>query len=105
MASIPIDDEPTNVIVLSEVRSQYDFRKCQHKQVLVDEALAEVECKDCGAKLNPIAVLVRLSREESRLKNRIEQNQRLKAELEKKTRTKCRHCGEMTPVRVTLRGL
>lgn len=106
MASIPVDpDEITNVIVLSEVRSQYDYQKCRHLQIVVDEALAEVECGTCGAKLNPINVLARLAHEESRLKNRIEQNRRLKAELDKKTRTKCRHCGEMTPVRVALRGL
>lgn len=98
--AIPIDEEPTNVIVLSEVRNQYRFDKCQHKRVEVDEIAAEVECKDCGQKLSPIAVLVRLAREESRLRFRIEQNQKLKAELDKKTRTKCRHCGRMTPVRV-----
>lgn len=99
--AIPIDEEPTNVIVLSEVRNQYRFDKCQHKHVEVDEVAAEVECKDCGLKLNPIAVLVRLSREESRLRIRIEQNKKLKAELDKKTHTKCRHCGQMTPVRVS----
>lgn len=98
---IPIDEEPTNVIVLSEVRSQYRFDKCQHKHIEVDEVSAEVECKDCGLKLNPIAVLARLAREESRLRIRIEQSQKLKAELDKKMRTKCCHCGQMTPVRVS----
>ena len=96
-----IDDEPTNVICLSEARTRYELSKCQHKHVTVDERLAEVECQDCGAKLNPMQVLARLAREESRLKHRIESLRKLNAELDSKTRTKCRHCGQMTPVRPT----
>ena len=96
-----IEDEPTNIICLSEVRTRYEYSKCQHRKVNVDEILAEVECSDCGAKLNPMQVLVRLAREESRLKQRIESLRKLNAELDTKTRTKCRHCGEMTPVRPT----
>lgn len=93
-----LDDEPTNIISLSEARQRYEFGKCQHKRVTVDEILAEVECRDCGVKLNLMQVLVRLAREESILKNRIEAMRQLKADLEKKQRTKCRHCGQMTPV-------
>ncbi len=101
MFSIPIDDEPTNVICLSEARNRFVMSKCQHKRVEVDEILAEVTCKDCGERLNPIAVMVRMAQEESRLGQRIETLNRLKADLEKKQRTKCKHCGQMTPVHPT----
>lgn len=101
MFSIPIDDEPTKVICLSEARNRFVMSKCQHKRVEVDEILAEVTCKDCGERLNPIAVMVRMAQEESRLGQRIETLNRLKAGLEKKQRTKCKHCGQMTPVHPT----
>ncbi len=101
MFSIPIDDEPTNVICLSEARNRFVMSKCQHKRVEVDEILAEVTCKDCGERLNPIAVMVRMAQEESLLGQRIETLNRLKADLEKKQRTKCKHCGQMTPVHPT----
>lgn len=101
MFSIPIDDEPTKVICLSEARNRFVMSKCQHKRVEVDEILAEVTCKDCGERLNPIAVMVRMAQEESRLGQRIETLNRLKADLEKKQRTKCKHCGQMTPVHPT----
>lgn len=97
--SIPIDDEPTNVIVLSEVITRHRHDKCQHKRVQIDEIENEVECKDCGKRLNPMAILARLAREESRLKIRIEQLKELNAQLDAKKRTKCSHCGSMTNVR------
>ena len=96
--SVPIDDEPKNVIVLSEVVSRYRFDKCQHKRVQVDEVENEVECQDCGKRLNPMVVLARLAREESRLKVRIEQLKELNQKLEMKRKTKCSHCGHMTKV-------
>lgn len=101
MFSIPIDDAPTNIISLSLARSKYLPGRCAHKSVVVDEALAEVECRDCGAKLDPMHVLVKLATEESVLQQRIETLRQLNADLDAKTRTKCRHCGQMTPVRPT----
>lgn len=98
---IPIDDEPTNVICLSEARSRFAVGKCRHMRVEVDELLAEVTCRDCGERLNPVAVMVRMAQEESRLSNRIDALKKLQADLEKKQRTKCKHCGQMTPVHPT----
>lgn len=97
--TIPVDDEPTNVIVLHEVVSRYRVDKCQHKRIQVDEIESEVECKDCGKRLNPMAVLARLAREESRLKMRIEHLTELNQKLDAKRKTKCSNCGHMTDVR------
>lgn len=98
---IKIDDieAPTNVICLSEARARFESGKCRHIHLAVDEDLAEVECKDCGAKLNPISVLVRLAREESRFEQRRLAMVAEREKLEVKSRTKCQHCGKMTHVR------
>ena len=98
--SIPIDDEPTNVIVLSEARKLFSSGKCQHKSIEVDEIEAEVTCKDCGARLNPVAVLVRLAKEGSRLAWRIDELKKLNNRFDEKKRTTCQHCGKMTNIRV-----
>lgn len=98
--SVKGDDEPTNIITLSEVRNRYRYDKCQHKRVIVDEVMAQCECRDCGEKLNPMVVLARLAHEESRLKFRIDQLRALNKGLEEKKRTKCEHCSRFTRVRV-----
>lgn len=73
--------------------------KCHHEgPFLVDERAAEVECGRCGEKLNPMWVLNRLAREETHWhRQREAYHERLK-QLEKRTRTKCYHCGQMTPI-------
>lgn len=100
---IKLDDQlmsprDATVINLTEVRNRYRIDKCQHNRVQVDAELAEVECKDCGAKLNAIAVLVRYATEESRLSQRIEAMKTEREKLEKRVRCKCQHCGQMTRV-------
>lgn len=82
---------------LSEAPLAYDA--CPHKRISVSELKAEVTCQDCGEKLNPVGVLLRYAKEESRLVMRIEENRKILAKLENKVRTKCEHCGQMTRVR------
>lgn len=82
---------------LSEQRVAHD--QCAHKRISVSELHAEVMCQDCGEKLNPVGVLLRYAKEESRLVMRIEENRKILAKLENKVRTKCEHCGQMTRVR------
>lgn len=74
--------------------------QCAHKRIFVSELQAEVTCQDCGEKLNPIGVLLRYAKEESRLVMRIKENQAILEKLQAKVRTKCEHCGQMTRVRV-----
>ncbi len=94
----PILLPEAKVICLEEVRSRYRYDKCQHLRVQVDADLAEVECKDCGAKMNPIAVLVRYATEESRLSLRISAMKEEREKLNKRIRCKCDHCGKMTRI-------
>ena len=56
-----------NVIVLTEARRHYDVENCHHWRLIIDPALNEVECEDCGARLNPVDVLGRRSTSSSTL--------------------------------------
>jgi len=94
-----VPTEPTNVICLYEVASRFRPGACQHTQVEVDEMLAEVKCKCCGERLNPIAVLARLAREESRFEWRRQELDVARKRFEQKTKTTCEHCGRMTRIK------
>lgn len=65
---------------------------------VVDEALAEVECGKCGAKLNPMWVLQRLANEDRRMAESQERYQDEQRRLAERSRTKCDHCGKMTRI-------
>lgn len=65
---------------------------------VVDEALAEVECGRCGAKLNPMWVLTRLANEDRRMAELRERYQDEQRRLSERSRTKCQHCGKMTRI-------
>lgn len=77
---------------------------CPHKgPYLVDKKLATVECQDCGALLNPMFVLEMLCYRETywnqRQKDLSEYIAKLNDEIRDRERTKCVHCGNMTPIR------
>lgn len=97
-APLPQDVLPPNVIRLDEARNSWIAAKCQHVRIEVDAMLAEVACLDCGAKLNPIAVLVRYAQEESRLSRQLQSQRDLLARLDTRVRCKCQHCGLMTRI-------
>lgn len=88
------------IISLSEARNRFAQGKCQHRQVIVDEELATVECGGCGEKLNAVAMLARFAREETLWQRRGEELKKLHAVLDAKVRCKCQHCGQMTRVRI-----
>lgn len=72
--------------------------KCIHKKFLVDEQLEQVECAECHERLNPMWVLGQLCRKENRYH---ELHARYQDELQRlgtRSRTKCRHCGQMTAI-------
>jgi hypothetical protein len=89
------------VIHLSNVKAWQDINGCRHMHVLIDERYAEVECADCGKKLNPINVLARFAYEENNLERSIKAKNELEQRLKDRVRTKCIHCGKMTPLRIS----
>ena len=39
-----------------------DWDACKHRRTLIDERLRTVDCKDCGARLDPVEVLIDIAR-------------------------------------------
>jgi ribosomal protein S27E len=75
-----------------------EYQKCFHRQFLVDESKAAVECADCHEKLNPMWVLSHLASENSRFLEASRRYQDEMARLRERSRTKCQHCGQMTRI-------
>lgn len=99
------EQEPTNLLVLHKAIKSYEKRNCLHKSIAVNSELAQVECKDCGEKLDPLAILVRMSEEQtlwwhraSEYRSRYEEYMKLDQELAHKHRCKCEHCHKMTRI-------
>ncbi len=93
---------PTRTITVN--RRKYRTDQCRHRGPFqVDTTLACVECGDCGAMLNPLYVLEVLSCHEAywnaRMRDLREFIAYLDKEIEGRVRTKCVHCGNMTPIR------
>ncbi|GAB2889496.1 hypothetical protein GCM10027202_17620 [Microvirgula curvata] len=71
---------------------------CHHHRVMVDEAKANVTCRDCGEKLNPVWVLSQMAKKESWQRNHIMDMHRAAEKAASKLRCKCEHCGHMTRI-------
>lgn len=76
-------------------RGLYD---CQHPVAIVDEEKAEIECSDCGEKLDPIKYLAKLADREGAYYERMVRLREDYQKVKDKTRCKCQHCGLMTRI-------
>ena len=78
---------------------------CSHTNVtyVVDEKLAEVQCGECGAKLEPVWVLRQLCEKEAKWNRNREEYLAIKEEVQGRTRTRCQHCDQMTSINVKAR--
>lgn len=72
---------------------------CKHNEVQVDPESPWLKCLKCGKELNPIYHLYQLSLEEGMLEFNVTKIREVVEALERKTRTKCDHCGKMTNIR------
>ncbi|ELT47398.1 hypothetical protein [Brucella intermedia] len=83
--------------------------KCNHRQFYKDgkmvhvtyqirEGETEVECSHCGTRLDPMFVLKILAVEENRWMETRKNYQAEMKRLNERSRTKCKHCGQMTPI-------
>jgi len=91
-------DESVNIISLSKKR--LELHGCPHRNIIISEEYGDVKCGDCGERLNPIWVLTRMANEETKWERQYKHYKKWKQIYDKRTRTKCVHCGEMTPVRI-----
>lgn len=99
MKVIESGPKTAEVISLKEAHSRYRIGACQHMNLSVDETLWEVVCDDCGEKLNPVYVLARFAREETRFAREGEKLRKLGSDLDARVCCKCQHCGQMTRIR------
>lgn len=80
-----------------EIVHRYN-KECSHLRYEVDEALSEVTCRDCGAKLTPMFVLLQLAKLENSWISDYKRTVKAVEQLSKRQRTKCDHCGKMTRI-------
>lgn len=75
-------------------------KECDHTDTdyVVDVSDSQVECGTCGNKLNPMWVLEQLARREHRFHEAEKTYREAIARLEKRQKTKCQHCGEITKI-------
>lgn len=89
---------------LSIARAHPKHPYCQHIKVLVDDEKAELECKDCHEKINPMWFLSRIAREESNWLHRYKELRAERKLWEARRRTRCRHCGKFNELTPALRS-
>jgi hypothetical protein len=93
--TLPVKRHDTNhERVLTEVH----YTPCYHQRFLIDPTLAEVTCADCKEKIDPIHALRQLARKENRYHELHARYHDELRRLAERSRTKCRHCGKMTPI-------
>lgn len=100
----PGDDEPFLKVV-----SYRDDKKCNHKDVWeggkyrevnysIREGETEVECNNCGTRLDPMFVLILLANRENGYRNTQHRYAEEMNRLANRSRTTCQHCGKMTKI-------
>lgn len=89
---------PSPVIQLTSEPGYLNPNRCRHREITVDK-YDGVECLRCQKRLDPLAILIRMAQAESRWQRERALHLETLATLEAKSRTKCRHCGKMTPVK------
>lgn len=73
--------------------------QCRHLNITVYEDRSQVVCRDCGESLNPIWVLTRMAKEETKWAMRRSEFIAARTELAKRQRCKCQHCGQITRIK------
>jgi ribosomal protein S27E len=98
---LPGDDG--KVISLEVRRASFEARRlrrtCTHSRVWMDTSLAELECQDCGEKLNPVEYLANLVEEWARIERLYAMYRQEREYVATRKKVKCRHCGHFTNIR------
>ena len=74
---------------------------CQHtmtQYIVGGVGETEVECGRCGAKLNPMWVLMEIATADRRYQEAAARHKDEMRRLSERTRTKCEHCKQMTRI-------
>lgn len=95
--------------MLKVVDKWTDLEKCHHRALyrngrfvsvtyLIRDGETEVECGNCGTKLEPMWVLSRLAHEETDFDHKRKVAAEEMRRLHERSRTQCQHCGQMTRI-------
>lgn len=76
----------------------YRSKFCLHERLEYCKDEKRAVCRDCGMDLSLSAALEALARTESRYNSHVMELKKQVRKLEGRLRTKCRHCGKMTPI-------
>lgn len=80
------------------------IKKCQHQRVIIDAKANELECRDCGEKVNAVIWIKDSIHYFKALQERsLKQSEAAKAdyeELKGRAKTKCDNCGKMTGIKL-----
>lgn len=94
---------PDKVISIKQVHNSRYAEKmrqsCTHKNVLVDERLADLECADCGSILNPVKWILSMANEFRRMEESYRRLNDLRKKIDDRAKTKCQHCNRITLIR------
>lgn len=71
---------------------------CEHRRVYADERKNTLTCRDCEAEVNPVWYITMLVQHWNLVESRKKSAEAAVAEAQKRTRTKCQHCGRMTRI-------
>ena len=88
-----------SIEVVRQSRIERHYRKtCPHCNVKADTARTYLTCRDCGADLNPIEWIAQNKEYLNQIVREAQNYNDAVAKYEKRSRTKCQHCGEMTRI-------
>lgn len=83
-------------------RSKEGRWQMEHGPFLLDEELMEVECGNCGERMNPMTVLIAFARSENKIGARFQHLQleceKAKLKAERQNRVRCEHCTKLTRI-------
>lgn len=86
------ENEPLENILQFRIISS----KCPHERFLIDERFQDVECADCGFRMNPFFVMKSLLNYTRVLKKKKAEAEAAIREAEEKTKFKCSYCHKFT---------
>lgn len=98
IVSIPVKHRDSVGEQVLELVPEWRLSKCRHTRFEVDRALAQVTCKDCGEKLDPMFALVQLAHGETKYHDLHARYQDEMGRLSNRAKTKCEHCSRMTRI-------
>lgn len=88
--------------IVIEFRRSY---KCQHLRLLIDDDLKEITCGDCKEKLNPFFAISQMMRLVPKWRRIKAASDLAREEAQKKLRTKCQHCKQITTIKTNVTDL